>query len=159
MGVELLWGARVTLEQEGGLWCDGRPVRCRYVIGADGEGSPVRKWAGLEETRYERARFGVRQHFGVEPWSDFVEVYWAKDCQIVAAPVAHDEVCVAVTSRNPLLKFHDAVGQVPELASRLSGALCHEQGTRRPRLIAPAEARLSRIELLWLATPRARWIR
>ncbi len=122
VGVELLWGARIALEQEGGLWCDGRPVRCRYVIGADGGGSPVRKWAGLEETRYERARFGVRQHFGVEPWSDFVEVYWAKDCQIVAAPIAHDEVCVAVTSRNPLLKFHDAVGQVPELASRLGGA-------------------------------------
>jgi len=79
VGVELLWGARIAPEQEGGLWCDGRPVRCRYVIGADGGGSPVRKWAGLEETRYERARFGVRQHFGVEPWSDFVEVYWAKD--------------------------------------------------------------------------------
>ena len=51
-----------------------------------------------------------------------MEVYWARDCQIVAAPIAHDEVCVAVTSRNPLLKFHDAVGQVPELACRLSGA-------------------------------------
>ncbi len=122
VGVELLWGARIALEQEGGLWCDGRPVRCRYVIGADGEGSQVRKWAGLGETRYERARFGVRQHFGVEPWSDFVEVYWAKDCQIVAASIAHDEVCVAVTSRNPLLKFHDAFGQVPQLAYRLSGA-------------------------------------
>lgn len=122
VGVELLWGARVTLEREGGLRCDGRPVRCRYVIGADGEGSPVRKWAALEETRYERARFGVRRHFGVKPWSDFVEVYWARDCQIVAAPIAHDEVCVAVTSRNPLLKFHEAVGQVPQLAHRLSGA-------------------------------------
>ena len=122
VGVELLWGARVTLEREGGLSCDGLPVRCRYVIGADGEGSPVRSWAALEETRYERARFGVRQHFGMDPWSDFVEVYWARDCQIVAAPIAHDEVCVAVTSRNPSLKFHDAVGQVPELAYRLSGA-------------------------------------
>jgi menaquinone-9 beta-reductase len=122
VGVELLWGARVTLEREGGLSCDGRPVRCRYAIGADGGGSPVRRWAALEGTRYERARFGIRQHFGVEPWSDFVEVYWARDCQIVAAPIAHDEVCVAVTSRNPLLKFHDAVGQVPELADRLSRA-------------------------------------
>ncbi len=122
VGVELLWGARVTLEREGGLWCDGLPVSSRYVVGADGEGSPVRNWAALEETRYERARFGARQHFGVDPWSDFVEIYWARDCQIVAAPVAHDEVCVAVTSRNPSLKFHDAVGQVPELAYRLSGA-------------------------------------
>ena len=122
VGVELLWGARVTLEREGGLSCDGRPVRCQYVIGADGEGSAVRKWAELDETRYRRTRLGSRQHFGMNPWSDFVEVYWARDCQIVAAPVAHDEVCVAVTSRNPSLKFYEAVGQVPELASRLRGA-------------------------------------
>jgi len=122
VGVELMWGARVTHEREGELWCDGQPVRCRHVIGADGEGSPVRRWAALEESRYERSRFGIRQHFGMEPWSDFVEVYWARGCQIVAAPIAHDGVCVAVTSRNPLLKFHDAVGQVPELACRLSGA-------------------------------------
>lgn len=122
VGVGLLWGARVTLERGGGLSCAGEPVHCRYVIGADGEGSPVRKWAGLDETRYERARFGARQHFGMKPWSDFVEVYWAPDCEIVAAPIAEDEVCVAVTSRNPCLKFHDALGQVRELAERLSGA-------------------------------------
>jgi len=122
-GVELLWGAQVKLEREGGLSCDGRPVRCQYVIGADGEGSAVRKWATLDEMRYERARFGSRQHFRMEPWSDFVEVYWARDCQIVAAPIAQDEVCVAVTSRNPLLKFHQAVAQVPEVASRVFGAL------------------------------------
>jgi len=122
VGLEILWGARVTLEREGGLSCDGRPVRCQYVIGADGEGSAVRKWAGLDETRYERVRFGTRQHFGMSPWSDFVEVYWAPDCEIVAAPIAQDEVCVAVSSRNSRLKFHDAVGQVPELAARLRGA-------------------------------------
>lgn len=121
-GVELLWGARVMLEREGGLSCDGRPVSCRYVIGADGESSPVRKWAMLEEMRYERVRFGIRQHFGVKPWSDFVEVYWASNCQIVAAPIGEDEVCVAATSRDPLLKFQDAISQVPELADRLRGA-------------------------------------
>ena len=122
VGAELLWGTRITLEREGRFSCDGRPVRCRYAIGADGEGSPVRKWAALDETRYEKMRFGARQHFDMSPWSDSVEVYWARDCQIVAAPIAHGEVCVAVTSRQPCLKFRDGVDQVPELASRLHGA-------------------------------------
>ena len=121
LGAVLLWGARISLGGEGRLSCDGQCVRCQYVIGADGEGSPVRKWAALDEARYEKIRFGTRQQFGVRPWSDFVEVYWARGCQIVAAPIANDELCVAVTSRNPRLKFHDAIGQVPELASRLSG--------------------------------------
>lgn len=120
LGVALLWGSRITL-QNGQLVCEGWPVRSRWVIGADGEASRVRKWAGLEPTRYEKIRFGQRQHFRVAPWSDFVEVYWARDCQIVVGPVGSEEVCVAVTSRSPGLKFADALAQVPELAARLRG--------------------------------------
>jgi flavin-dependent dehydrogenase len=121
LGCTLLWGSRVTL-QNGQVVSEGQPVRSRWMIGADGESSRVRKWAGLEPTRYEKIRFGQRQHFRVAPWSDLVEVYWARDCQIVAGPVGLDEVCVAVTSRRPGLKFADALTQVPELAARLRGA-------------------------------------
>ncbi len=56
-GVALLWGARVTLEREGQVLCDAQPMRCKYVIGADGQASPVRTWAALDRTRYERIRF------------------------------------------------------------------------------------------------------
>lgn len=122
LGVPLLWGSRVALEQGGRASCDGRPVRCKYLIGADGEGSPVRKWAGLEKVRYEHIRFGARVHFLIRPWTDSVEVYWAPRCQIVVAPVAPDELCVAVTSRDSRLRFDDAVREVPALASRLRGA-------------------------------------
>jgi flavin-dependent dehydrogenase len=121
LGVALLWGARVTL-QDGQVVCEGRPVRSRWLIGADGEASRVRQWAALEPARYEQIRFGQRQHFRMAPWSDLVEVYWARDCQIVAAPVAFEEICIAVTSRSPGLKFADALTQVPELAARLRGA-------------------------------------
>jgi len=119
LGVALLWGSRVTLGGDGRVFCEGRPVHCRWVIGADGESSPFRKWAALEPTRYQQVRFAARQHFRSVPWSDFVEVFWARDCQIVVAPVASDELCVAVTSRSPRLRFREALSQVPALACRL----------------------------------------
>ncbi len=121
LGVVLLWGRRVTLGGDGQVFCDDQRVQCKWVIGADGEASPFRKWAGLEQTRYERIRFAVRQHFRTTPWTDFVEVYWGRDCQIVVAPVAAEQLCIAVTSRNPGLRFGEAVGQVPALSSRLRG--------------------------------------
>jgi 2-polyprenyl-6-methoxyphenol hydroxylase-like FAD-dependent oxidoreductase len=132
LGATLLWGARIAFDRQGAISCDGRPVRCRYLIGADGEGSTVRKWAGLNRTRFEQTRFGARQHFDLVPWSESVEVYWARDCQVVAAPVAPGTICVAVTSRNPFLKFHDALQQVPKLARRIAGvpALSTVRGAR-----------------------------
>jgi flavin-dependent dehydrogenase len=89
------------------------------VIGADGEASPFRRWAGLEQARYEQIRFAARQHFRMAPWTDLVEVYWARDCQIVVAPIASEELCIAVTSRSPRLRFREALSQAPALASRL----------------------------------------
>jgi flavin-dependent dehydrogenase len=141
LGVALLWGARVTLQRDGQVVCEGRPVRSQWVIGADGEASRVRKWAALERTRYEQIRFGQRQHFRIAPWSDFVDVFWARNCQIVVAPVASEELCVAITSRSPGLKFSEALSQVPELAGRLRGvsALDKVRGARA------ALRRLSRV--------------
>ncbi len=119
VGVVLLWGSRVTLSDDGRILCQGEPVPSQWVIGADGEASPFRKWAALDEARHERIRFAVRQHFQITPWTDFVEIYWGPDCQITVAPITAEEVCVSVTSRVPGLRFHDAVDRVPALASRL----------------------------------------
>jgi menaquinone-9 beta-reductase len=119
LGVALLWGSRVTLNGDGRILCQGEPVRSKWVIGADGEASPFRKWAALDEARHERIRFAVRQHFQIPPWTDFVEVYWGRDCQITVAPISVEEVCVAVTSRVPGLRFGEALERVPALASRL----------------------------------------
>ena len=119
VGVALLWGSRVTLDGAGRVFCERQPVRSKWVVGADGEASPFRKRAALDEARYEQIRFATRQHFRIAPWTDFVEVYWARDCQIVVAPVGSEELCVAVTSRSHNLRFHDALTQVPALAARL----------------------------------------
>jgi flavin-dependent dehydrogenase len=119
LGVVLLWGSRVTLKGDGRILCEGEPVRSKWVIGADGEPSPFRKWAALEEARHEHIRFAARQHFQTIPWTDFVEVYWGRDCQITVAPIAAGELCVSLTSRTRRLRFRDALEQVPALASRL----------------------------------------
>jgi flavin-dependent dehydrogenase len=119
LGVALLWGSRVTLDGDGRILCQGEPVDSKWVIGADGEASPFRKWAALDEARHEHIRFAARQHFQITPWTNFVEVYWARDCQITVAPIALEELCVAVTSRIPGLRFRDALHRVPALAARL----------------------------------------
>jgi 2-polyprenyl-6-methoxyphenol hydroxylase-like FAD-dependent oxidoreductase len=119
LGVALLWGSRVTLAAGGQVFCDNEPVHCKWMIGADGEASPFRKWAALERTRYEQVRFSTQQHFRSAPWTDFVEVYWARAFQIVVAPINPEELCIAVVSRSPCLRLREALGQVPALASRL----------------------------------------
>jgi flavin-dependent dehydrogenase len=141
LGVVLLWGSRVTLNGDGRILCQGEPVRSTWVIGADGEASPFRKWAVLDEARHEHIRFAASQHFQVTPWTDFVEVYWGRDCQITVAAIAPEEVCVAVTSRVPALRFHDAVDRVPALASRLRNL----GGLGKPRGARAASRRLRRV--------------
>lgn len=122
LGVELLWGSRVTLAAGGQIFCENQPLQCKWVIGADGEASPFRRWAVLDQARYEQIRFAARQHFRAAPWTDFVEVYWAGDFQIVVAPIGREELCVTVISRNPRPRFGEALKHVPVLASRLSNS-------------------------------------
>jgi len=121
-GVSMLWGSRVTGFSEGEVCCQGRKIACRWLIGADGENSQVRKWMTERRPRYEQIRFGHREHFCVTPWSDFVEVYWTRHGQIVAAAVGPNQVCIAITSRARRVRPTDALLDVPALAARLAGA-------------------------------------
>src|ERR1019366_988379 len=101
VGVQTLWGARVKSIGRGEVLLDSGKVQCRWVVGADGQNSLVRKWAGLDRGNPQETRFGFRQHFRVEPWTDFVEVHWGRHCQIVVTPVTPAAVCLVVTSRSP----------------------------------------------------------
>lgn len=114
LGVTMLWGARVTDLSELG--------QCRWVIGADGQNSRVRHWAGLDAVRRESARYGFRRHYRIAPWTDHMEIYWGSGCQMYVTPVNPREVCVAVISRDSHLRFDRALPQFPELSSRLARA-------------------------------------
>ena len=121
-GVTLLWGARVSGISDAGALVDGSLIRCRWIIGADGENSQVRRWGGLDRITHYARRFGFRKHFRVRPWSPCVEVYWGAAGQIYITPVSRDEICLVLLSRDRHRRIDGALSEFPELRDRLGGA-------------------------------------
>jgi menaquinone-9 beta-reductase len=122
VGVKLLWRTPVAGIDD---------IRARWIIGADGQNSRVRRWAGLDAVRSESRRYGFRRHYRVRPWTDFMEVYWGPGCQMYVTAVAEDEMCAAVLTRDPHQRVAAALALFPELARKLEGAdtLSEERGS------------------------------
>ncbi|HUV48151.1 MAG TPA: NAD(P)/FAD-dependent oxidoreductase [Actinomycetes bacterium] len=74
----------------------GAEFEADVVLACDGLGSTTRDRLGLDVPHAQPARFGLRQHYEVSPWSDDVEVYWGRDEEAYVTPVAPDLVGVAV---------------------------------------------------------------
>ena len=121
VGVRLFWGRRVEGIGAGGVRLSGETVRTRFIVGADGGRSRVRAWANLEASGRTQRRYGFRRHFAVAPWTPYMELYWSKRAQLYITPVAHDEVCVALISRDPHLRLREAMKLFPEVEARLRG--------------------------------------
>ena len=121
-GVSLHWGRRITGLSPAGLLVEGDLVSSRWLICADGQNSKLRKWSGLEPTRQPSRRFGFRRHYRVARWSEFVEVHWSDLGQMYVTPVAADEICVALITSRPALRFDAALPGFPRLAARLKQA-------------------------------------
>ena len=121
-GVRFLWRSVVTGLHPDGALVRGELVRARWVIGADGGESCVRRWSGLDVHRQKEQRFAFRRHYRLAPWSEFMELHWGKQCQLYLTPVGEHELCVAVLSRNPDLRLEEALREFPELSERLRGA-------------------------------------
>lgn len=123
--------ARLQLETSGicRVLVDSRLLTPRLVIGADGLASRVRSAAGLRSRRPSPFRYGVRQHFEAEPWTDHVEVYWSPAGEAYVTPTGDNELNVAflwqATERNlpggARLVPHLLRG-FPELARRVGAA-------------------------------------
>lgn len=112
---------RVTDVQQtsGGVAANG--MTARYLIGADGLHSTVRAAVGLHAHASGGQRFGVRQHFRIEPWTDLVEVHWQAATEVYITPVANDVIGIAVLGGRPL-GLAQAIGAIPRLAKRLADA-------------------------------------
>ncbi len=121
-GVRLAWGVRVSGITPEGVIADGRLVRARWIAGADGGQSPVRRWAGLDACHHESRRFGFRRHYPVAPWGQYMEIHWGDRCQLYITPIAAAEVCVVLISRDPRLRLEDALPGFPEVQGRLAAA-------------------------------------
>jgi flavin-dependent dehydrogenase len=119
-GVRLLWRTRVTGLDEGEVLLDHGSIRARWIIGADGANSLVRRWAGLNQRVRDEIRFAYRRHYRVSPWSDCVEVHWGERAQVYVTPVGANEICVAAISRDPRLRLSNLLAEFPVLAALLA---------------------------------------
>lgn len=155
VGVELRWGLRAAgLEPPAGGASGERPgvvtrdgtLRGSFLVGADGLRSRVRHWAGLEGRADApgdpHARFGVRRHYRLPPWSDRVEVHWGDRCEAYVTPAGPELVGVAMLWSGGTASFDRLLARFPALARRLAGApaASRDQGcgplAQRPRRVA-----------------------
>ena len=120
VGVTMHWGKRIDLRPGKVPALQGEPIKCDWTVGADGCGSRVRVVAHLKPVS-ERHRIGVRQHFRVKPWSDFIEVHWHERGQAYVTPVTANELCVAVIGYETL-SMEQIAPLFPALAERINGS-------------------------------------
>ena len=122
-GVELLWKTPVTEIDGQGVSLGAQKVPARWIVGADGQGSRVRRWSGLEATRVSSRRFASRRHYRLRPWSEFMEIYWGRRAQAYLTPVSSEEICVVLLGECPEdAAFERALRELPELQDRLGRA-------------------------------------
>jgi menaquinone-9 beta-reductase len=136
IGVRMLWGTAVTLAPNQPPLLAGESVSYRYLIGADGQSSRVRAWAGLNRGTVHTRRFGFRMHYRTGPqnaiWPQYVEVHWGALGQAYITPIGDNEVCVAVVTRFPeMARTAHIIESVPELRERLRRAeiISRERGS------------------------------
>jgi hypothetical protein len=120
VGVNLVWRSRATLLQDGKLLINGREAGYRWLIGADGMSSQVRR-ARLDAKAFNQ-RFGFRRHYEMTPWSEYIEIHWRSTGQIYITPMARDRVCVVLITRNGKVNRENFFEGFPEIARRLEGA-------------------------------------
>ncbi len=92
-------------------------MRARWLVAADGLHSHVRSAAGISAVAGTPRRYGVRWHFCVPAWSEFVEVYWSPFGEAYVTPVEPDLVGVAILSRG-----QPDLAWFPRLTEQLRGA-------------------------------------
>ncbi|WP_431045213.1 NAD(P)/FAD-dependent oxidoreductase [Streptomyces sp. P1-3] len=94
-------------------------IAARYLAAADGLHSPVRRVLGLQSPAPSPARYGLRRHYEVAPWSEHVEVHWGADAEAYITPVGRELVGVAVlTTRRG--GFDEQLARFPHLVRRLA---------------------------------------
>lgn len=118
-GVDLKWNCPVTGIEGSSVRLGQKAIAARWIVGADGARSSVRRWAGLEAARSSAPRYSFRRHYRVEPWSDSVDIHWGNGCQFYITPVAPDEVCVVLMSRDAQFRMDSALPLFPVLHARL----------------------------------------
>lgn len=105
-----------------GEWRTGGGMRARWLVAADGLHSPLREALGLALPYAGQRRYGLRRHYEIAPWTDFVEVHWSGTGEAYVTPVGDDLVGVAVLSSRRC-GFDEHLAAFPDLRARLDAPL------------------------------------
>jgi menaquinone-9 beta-reductase len=120
-GVQLLWKTPVRGIEPGGVILSSGFHPARWIVGADGCGSRVRHWCGLDKSKRKTQRHALRRHYRMSPWSEYMEIYWGHGVQAYVTPVGPDEVCIVMIGDSAeKVRFDDALENWPDLKLRLS---------------------------------------
>lgn len=137
--------ARVETLRQDAAGVEVAGIRAAWVFGADGLHSTVRRLAGLERAVRGSRRFGLRRHFEIEPWSDLIEVHWARHAEVYVTPVAPGIVGLAILGP-ARTDFGQTIAGIPGLALRLRGARAASTlrgaGPFRQRAARPSSGRV-----------------
>ena len=96
-------------------------MTARYLLACDGLHSTVARLVGLALPAPKRSRrYGIRQHYAMQPWGDTVEIHYGHRAEIYVTPIAANEVGVAMLGAQHT-DFDQAIADIPDLAARLEG--------------------------------------
>jgi flavin-dependent dehydrogenase len=107
---------------------DAGAVTARLLVAADGLHSPLRRAAGLGGAVARTRRFGLRQHFALEPWDGptRVEVHFAAGVEAYVTPAGSNRIGVAFLWEDGRIErpisFAKLLDHFPRLRKRLDGA-------------------------------------
>lgn len=111
--------SRVAIIQQDAHGVTAAGVRAKWLVAADGLHSAVRRAVGIKATAGTPRRYGVRWHYRLPVWSDFVEVHWSRWGEAYVTPVEPDLVGVAILSRQrPELAWFPSLAHHLQDASR-----------------------------------------
>ena len=108
---------RITSVDQDAYGVTAAGVRAKWLVAADGLHSAVRRAVGINAVAGTPRRYGVRWHYQVPAWSEFVEVHWSRWGEAYVTPVEPDLVGVAILSRE-----RPELAWFPRLANHLEGA-------------------------------------
>ncbi len=140
-GVSFRWNTPVTGLCPEGVVIGAKSIATRWIIGADGIRSRVRRWAGLEDHAHGKHRWAFRRHYAVKPWSDCMEIYWGRSAQAYVTPVGKRQVCIVLMSRQRSVRFAPVETHFPLLAKHLEKA----EGASTQRGAITATRRFKRV--------------
>jgi flavin-dependent dehydrogenase len=108
------------------LSTDGCKLEARLLVAADGLASPLRRERGLDVPVSGPGRYGMRRHFRVAPWTDWVEVHFAPHVEAYITPVGRKRVGVAFLWEHARslekVSFEGWLSRFPHIEERLRGA-------------------------------------